>query len=233
MSSEGRSRVVDSRTVYKGKILGLDVQKIELPGGKRTDFELVQHPGAAAVVMVTEGNEVLLLNHYRHAAGGWLTEIPAGKLSPGEEPAACARRECGEETGFEPRELSSLGWIWTTPGFSNEKIWLFAGRDLMPVRRQLEGDEVLEVESVPLELAVEMARNGELTDAKSICALLRVSVDSECSAARAQQSLAEEADGPGPREVRGLGVVASAGRIGESVPCSLVDIDLDRRSLRL
>lgn len=184
MSGGGRSRILDSRTVYSGKILGLDVQRIELPGGKRTDFELVHHPGAAAIVPITPTDEVLLLRHYRHATGGWLSEIPAGKLAPGEDPADCARRECGEETGFQPRELLSLGWIWTTPGFSNEKIWLFLGRGLERVESSLEDDEVLRVEPVPLERAVAMARGGELRDAKSVCALLRVAAAGEIPASR-------------------------------------------------
>jgi len=184
VSDDESARVLESRSVYSGKILELDVQQIELPGGKRTDFELVRHPGAAAIVPVTPRDEVLLLRHYRHATGGWLTEIPAGKLAPGEDPADCARRECGEETGFQPRELVSLGWIWTTPGFSDERIWLFLGRGLERVESTLEDDEVLRVEPVPLERAVEMARGGELRDAKSVCALLRVAAAREIQAAR-------------------------------------------------
>lgn len=175
MSAEGSARVLRRESIFSGKILELDVERIELPGGKRTDFELVRHPGAAAVVMITEESETVMLHHYRHATGGWLWEIPAGKLAPGEEPEDCARRECGEETGYQPLELTPLGWIWTTPGFSNERIWLFAGRDLAPVESCLEDNEVLVVEKLPLERAVKMARDGSLNDAKSICALLRLS----------------------------------------------------------
>lgn len=173
MRDEESARILTRRTAYNGKILDLEIEQIELPGGKRTDFELVRHPGAAAVVMMSEEREVVMLRHYRHATGGWLSEIPAGKLDPGEEPAACARRECGEETGLEPRDLTPLGWIWTTPGFSNEKVWLFLGRNLSAVEPRLDGTEVLRTERVPFDQAVSIARSGELTDAKSICALLR------------------------------------------------------------
>lgn len=182
MSGDQSARILDSRSVYNGKILALDVQRIELPGGKRTDFELVRHPGAAAIVPITAEGDILLLHHYRHATGGWLTEIPAGKLAPGEDPMDCARRECAEETGFEPRQLDPLGWIWTTPGFSNEKIWLFIGRDLEPVASSLEDDEVLRVERVSREQALAMARGGELTDAKSVCALLRLAASEKSPA---------------------------------------------------
>jgi ADP-ribose pyrophosphatase len=99
--------------------------------------------------------------------------VPAGKLDHGEPPETCAAREVEEETGFRPGKLVPMGWIWTTPGFTDEKIWLYAARDLAPSRQNLQTDEVLTVERLPLERAVEMAASGEIRDGKSVCALLR------------------------------------------------------------
>ena len=99
--------------------------------------------------------------------------MPAGKLDPGEEPEACARREVEEETGYRARDLEPLGWIWTSPGFTDERIWLYLATGLEPARQELGQDEVLSVERLPFARAVALAAGGELTDAKSTCALLR------------------------------------------------------------
>ncbi len=125
------------------------------------------------MVPLTGDREVLLVRQYRHATGSWILEVPAGKLDSGEEPGSCARRETEEETGYRPADLQSLGWIWTTPGFTNEKIWLFLATGLEKTRQNLQGDEDLTVERLPFSEAVRMAQQGEITDGKSICALLR------------------------------------------------------------
>ena len=116
---------------------------------------------------------MLLVRQYRHATGGWLLEVPAGKLDPGEGPEVCARREVEEETGVRPGRLISLGWIWTAPGFTDERIWLYLATDLQAGRQDLQPDELLRVERLPLAEAVARARSGELTDAKSVCSILR------------------------------------------------------------
>jgi ADP-ribose diphosphatase len=165
-----------SREVFRGRTVRLDVDSVRLPNGREMDFEMVRHPGAAAVVPLADDGQVLLVRQYRYATGGWILEVPAGKLDGGEAPEDCARREVEEETGFRPRRLESLGWIWTSPGFTDERIWLFLARGLAPGRQELGHDEVLALERVPFERAVEMAAGGpggEISDAKSICALLR------------------------------------------------------------
>jgi len=167
------SGVIETRNIYKGKVVDLSVEKVKLPNGHVTEMELIRHPGAAAVVPVDESGQVLLIRHYRHATGGFLLEVPAGKLDPGESPERCAEREVEEETGFKVGSLQPLGWIWTTPGFTNEKIWLYLGRELVPASQHLQSDEVLTVERVSFEQAVSMAVRGEITDSKSICAILR------------------------------------------------------------
>jgi len=162
------------RTVYDGSVVRLDVEDVRLPNGTELRLEIVRHRGAAAVVPVDESGEVILVRQYRHAAReSWLLEVPAGKLDGGEEARACALRELEEEAGVRASRLDPLGWIWTTPGFTDERIWLFLARDLVAVPAAPQADEVLEVVRLPLATARRMALDGSLTDAKTICALLR------------------------------------------------------------
>ncbi len=164
---------INRRWPYQGKVVKLAVDTVEAPNGNRFDLEVIHHPGAAAIVPLDANGEVLLVRQYRHATGEWLLEVPAGKLDSGEEPRACAARELVEEVGFAAGELVDLGFIWTTPGFTNEKIWLFLARDLVPAVQDLQEDELLTVERWPLDVAVEMALGGDIRDAKSVCALVR------------------------------------------------------------
>ena len=166
-------RVAGVRDVYDGRVVRLRVETLEMPSGAVTDLEIVRHGGAAAVVPVTGDGDVVLVRQYRHAVGGWLLEVPAGKLDGDEDPAACAARELAEEAGIAARELTPLGPIWTTPGFTDERIWLFLATGLEPVEQALEDDELLRVERLPLGEAVAAAVRGEIADGKSVCALLR------------------------------------------------------------
>lgn len=162
-----------TREVFRGRTIRLDVDRVRLPNGREMDFEMIHHPGAAAVVPVLASGEVLMVRQYRYATGGWLLEVPAGKLDPGETPETCARREVEEEVGHRAGELVELGWIWTTPGFTDEKIWIYLATGLEETRQGLQDDEVLTVEKVPLEEAVGMAARGEIVDCKSTVGLLR------------------------------------------------------------
>jgi ADP-ribose pyrophosphatase len=160
-------------------VVKLDLDTVVLPNGHQTDLEIVRHPGAAAVVPVLDPAgggepEVVLVRQYRHASSGYLLEIPAGKLDPGEAPEHCAKRELCEEVGFEADTLVPMGVIWTTPGFSNERIWLYAARGLRPATQHLEADEVITVMRLPLAEAIRRAGCGLIDDAKSAIALLRV-----------------------------------------------------------
>ncbi len=169
--SEGER--LGSREIFRGRTVKLDVDRVRLPNGKEMDFEMIRHVGAAAVVPLAADGSVLLIRQYRYATGGFLLEIPAGKLDPGEAPEACAARELVEETGFRAAKLEPLGWIWTTPGFTDEKIWLFLATGLEPAKQALEDDEILTLERLPLAEAVEKATHGEYHDGKTVCALLR------------------------------------------------------------
>ncbi len=162
------------RWIYRGRIVQLAVERVLLPNGREVELEIVHHGGAAAVVPVGEDGDVTLVRQYRHAAReSWLLEVPAGTLRPGEEPATCAHRELAEEVGLAAGRLEELGSIWTTPGFTDERIWLFLARDLAPAAQALDPAEVLSVVRIPLDEAVERALDGELADGKSVCALLR------------------------------------------------------------
>jgi ADP-ribose pyrophosphatase len=168
------SEVLSSETAYSGRIVKLSIEKVRLPNERTVSLEIVRHVGAAAVLPIDDQGRAILVRQYRHATGGWLLEVPAGKLDhPGESPEECARRELEEEAGYRAGTLVPLGWIWVTPGYSDEKIWLYLARDLTPVPPSLQPDEVLTVEPVPLEEAVKRAASGEIVDAKTVCAILR------------------------------------------------------------
>jgi ADP-ribose diphosphatase len=147
-------------------------ERVTLPNGHTVDLDIVHHPGAAAVVPFVSDDEVLLIRQYRHAAGGMILEVPAGKLDPGEAPAVCAARELEEEAGQRAGRLVELGWIWTTPGFTDERIHLFAAFDLRPGAHSPDHDEVIEPVRTTLAAALELVFRGEIRDAKSSLALL-------------------------------------------------------------
>jgi ADP-ribose pyrophosphatase len=143
-----------------------------LPDGREIELDIVRHPGAAAIVPFATKDEVVLIRQHRHAAGGVILEVPAGKLDPGETPDVCAARELEEETGLRAGRVEKLGWIFTTPGFTDEKIHLYAAFDLADVGARPQDDEHIECVRMPLLAALDLVWNGELTDAKSALALM-------------------------------------------------------------
>ena len=139
--------------------------------GREKAFDALLHPGAVAIVAV-EGEKVLLERQYRPVVGEWLYEIPAGTLEPGESPEETARRELEEETGYRPGWLRKLVEFYSSPGVSTEKLIVYLAGSLTPARQRLEEDEVIEVEWVSLEEALEMIRDGRIRDAKTLIGLL-------------------------------------------------------------
>ena len=137
----------------------------------RVDLDVVRHPGASAIVPFETDDVVLLIRQYRHAAGATIWEVPAGKLD-GDTPEVCARKELEEEAGRRAGRIERLGSILTTPGFTDEVIHLFAAFDLEPIPQRLESDEVIDVVPTPIGEALELIWSGELTDAKSVVALV-------------------------------------------------------------
>lgn len=160
--------------IYDGKIVRLNIENVMLPNGVEATFEVVRHPGSVAIVPIENGT-VYLVRQYRHPAGGYLLEIPAGTLDEeGESPEACASRELVEEIGRVPGRLTHLSRIFTAPGFCDEAIDLYLAEDLEPAEQDLERDEVLEVELLPFLEALNAIRDGRIVDAKSICGLMYV-----------------------------------------------------------
>jgi 8-oxo-dGTP pyrophosphatase MutT (NUDIX family) len=160
-------------TVFKGHVITVNVEHVRLPNGEVARYEVVHHPGGAAVVAVDAAARVCLLRQYRPAAGGWVWELPAGRLEPAEEPGHTARRELVEEAGREAQRWESLGSILSSPGVFAETIHLYLARGLADVPLRHERHEVIEIHWVALTEAVRMALNGELRDAKTIIGLLR------------------------------------------------------------
>jgi ADP-ribose pyrophosphatase len=168
-----RAEVLEVRTIHDGRVVKLGIERVRLPNGKTTELEIIRHQGAAAVVPLLDDGTVLLVRQYRHAVGDWILEVPAGKLDSGEAPETCARRETEEEVGMRVGRLDPLGPIWTTPGFTDEKIWLFLATQLEPGHQALEDDEALEIEKVSLEEAIALVDAGIISDSKSVVALLK------------------------------------------------------------
>ena len=164
---------ISKQRIHRGHVIDISVDRVELPNGNTIELDMVRHPGAAAIVPVDDQGNVLLVRQVRYATGDWLLEVPAGKLEDNEAPDLCALRELEEETGHRAGKLVSMGFIWTTPGFCNERIHLYLATQLQATQQNLDQDEILTVESMPLDDAVARATTGEITDAKSVCALLR------------------------------------------------------------
>lgn len=170
---------VSGRRGYTGRIINLDVDTVRFPDGSTGELEMIRHPGASAVVPFAsdpagDDPQLLLIRQYRYAADGFLYEIPAGRLEPGEDPAVCARRELQEETGCEAERVEPLFTMYTTPGFTDEKIHLFMAVGLTMGAVGHEADEFITVETVALTRALTMVERGEIRDAKTALGLLYV-----------------------------------------------------------
>jgi ADP-ribose pyrophosphatase len=179
-SEAGGVGALESRSVYRGRVLEVCEDLVRFPNGSEGVLEVVRHRGAVAVLPLYapqesragDGPDVLLVKQYRYAVGGMVWEAPAGKLDEGESPAACAARELEEEAGVKAGRLVPLITILTTPGFSDERIHLFVATDLTEGEQALEEHEVLECHRMALSEAVEMVRKGEIGDSKTVCLLL-------------------------------------------------------------
>ena len=168
---------VSSRRAYSGKIISLDVDTVRFPDGSVGELEMIRHPGASAIVPFLsdpagQDPQVLLIRQYRYAAEGYLYEIPAGRLNPGEAPRDCALRELKEETGCSAGAVEHLFTMYTTPGFTDEKIHLFMATQLVAGETKHEADEFLELQPMRLSRALQMVEAGEIQDSKTALGLL-------------------------------------------------------------
>ena len=173
MSETGK---IGGTRVYHGRIISVDLDEVRFPDGSTGTLEMIRHPGASAVVPVLgdpgDDPEVLLIRQYRYAADQFLYEIPAGRLDPGETPADCARRELQEETGYSAERVEHVFTMYTTPGFTDEKIHLFVATGLVAGQAHREADEFMELVPTRLSRALSMVEQGEIQDAKTALALL-------------------------------------------------------------
>jgi ADP-ribose pyrophosphatase len=165
-------RVEAEREVFRGRVIRLVERDLRLPNGRRTTFNIVEHPGAVAIVPVFENGDVMLLRQFRPSIGEELYEIPAGTLEEGESPLETARREIVEETGHRARKWSKLAEFYTAPGFCTELMHLFVARDLVPASAEGDADEVIRAVRVPIGRALDLVRRRRVRDAKSIAGLL-------------------------------------------------------------
>jgi len=165
--------VPQKETVFTGLVITVDVEQVPLPNGTTARYEIVRHPGGAAVVALDDQSRVCLLRQYRPAGGGWVWELPAGRLEPSEPPARTAERELLEEAGCTASRWEPLGSILSSPGVFAETIHLYLARGLTAGDSRHEQHEVIEVHWIPLHDAVQQAASGELRDAKTVIGLLR------------------------------------------------------------
>ena len=166
------STVKAQERVFKGRVLSLGIERHQLPDGREAPFEIVRHPGGAAVLPILPDGRVLLIKQFRPTVGDMVFEIPAGRLEPGESPEKCAGRELIEEVGYHAATLEPLGSFLSTVGFCDEHIHLFLGLDLSPGRQQLEADEVIDLCPMTLVQALDKISQGIILDSKTQLALL-------------------------------------------------------------
>jgi ADP-ribose pyrophosphatase len=171
--------LVSSSRVYSGRIVSLDLDQVRFPDGSVGTLEMFRHPGASAVVPFLDDPadpdpRILLIRQFRHAADGFIWEVPAGRLDAGEDPEACARRELEEETGMVAERLERLTTMYTTPGFVDERIHLFLARGLRRGTQRREKDEFMELHELRWSAVGKMVRRGEITDGKTMTSLMFV-----------------------------------------------------------
>jgi 8-oxo-dGTP pyrophosphatase MutT (NUDIX family) len=161
------------RSVFTGRVIQVNVEQVELPNGRIADLEIIHHPGGAAVVAVDDERNICLLRQFRHAANGYLWELPAGKIDNQEAPLDTAIRELAEEAGAKAEHWQSLGDYVSSPGVFTEVVHLFLATNLTRGKHGHEAEEVIEVHWKPLGEAARMALAGEIRDGKSVVGILR------------------------------------------------------------
>lgn len=159
--------------IFSGKVVTLERQRVRLIDGNLSTREIIHHHGGAAVVPVDQNGNVYLIRQYRKALESEILEIPAGKLEENEDPYLCAIRELKEETGMEAKKVESLGFFYPSPGFLDEKIYIYLARDLTLGPQALDPDEFLSVISMPLEDVINAIDEGRIHDAKTVIGLLK------------------------------------------------------------
>lgn len=168
-----QEKTIRSKPIYDGKIISVKVDEVLLPDGKTSSREIVNHPGAVAIIGITNDNKIVLVEQYRKALERSMVEIPAGKLEKGEEPLETAKRELEEETGYQAKEFQYLLSFATSPGFADEVIHVYVAKQLYKIENKLvqDEDEFVSLLEVTLEEAEKLVQNEKIYDAKTVFAL--------------------------------------------------------------
>lgn len=169
MKNEFYEKTIDKKEIYEGKIIDVSLLTVQLPDGSKSKREIVKHPGGVAVIAFKDKDTILFVQQFRKPFEKVIIELPAGKIDNGEEPEICGRRELEEETGYKPNKFTFLGKVFTSPGFCNECVYLYKAEELS--KGSAIGDErgFINVREINIAKAKEMIKNGEITDAKTIC----------------------------------------------------------------
>lgn len=173
------AKSVSRRSLFSGRIFEVGLEEHRLPNGRQATFEVIRHPGGAAVLPVLCDGRILLISQYRPVVGAMIYEIPAGRFEPGESPVDCVARELVEETGYRAEEFSALGSLWSAVGFCDERVELFVASGLHRVVSSPEPDEVIELAPMFLSEALQRLEHGEILDSKTQIALLRYARQTE------------------------------------------------------
>ena len=166
-------KTVSSEKIFNGKIINVRVDKVEMPNGALATCEIVEHPGGVGVVALTDDNEIILVRQFRKPLDKEIYEIPAGKIDPGEGHRECGIRELQEETGFKAGVFEYLGFMYASPGFTDEVVHVYFATELYAGDAKPDEDEYLDVEKIPFERATQMVMNNEINDAKSVFGILK------------------------------------------------------------
>lgn len=165
-------KTLQTEHIYKGKIISVQLDQVELPDGSKGEREIVKHPGAVAIVPFTKDGKMVVVRQFRKPLEKEIYEIPAGKLEQGEDPETCALRELEEETGYTPRKINFITSFYTSPGFANELLYLYEAEDLEEGKAHPDADEFVEMSEISLNEGLELMKNEQIHDAKTAFALI-------------------------------------------------------------
>lgn len=165
-------KTLQTEHIYKGKIISVQLDQVELPDGSKSVREIVKHPGAVAIVPFTKDGKMVVVRQFRKPLEKEIYEIPAGKLEQGEDPETCALRELEEETGYTPRKINFITSFYTSPGFANELLYLYEAEDLEEGKAHPDADEFVEMSEISLDEGLELMKNEQIHDAKTAFALI-------------------------------------------------------------
>lgn len=176
MSNNLEEKTIHTEIIFEGRVVKLQVDDVTLPNGEQSKRELIKHPGAVAVIALTQDQKLVLVKQYRKPLEKSILEIPAGKLEPGEKPEVTAKRELEEETGYTTNHLEYLTSFYTSPGFADELLYIYFADQLIVLdnKKPLDEDEFIEIVEVPIENLEERVINQEIHDAKTMFALLYI-----------------------------------------------------------